>query len=245
MSWRPNVSPMAGLAACTVAEMESITAQLIPLATGVVISPIPLVAIIAILLSTRAKANAFAYTASIVLAATAITAATALSTTGVESKSSGSAHTVQTVFAVVFTVGFLALAYSSWRGRPKDDAEPAMPSWLAQIDSMQPAKAAVLGLLLTVPNAKNLPLELKAGSIIGGGHLGWVSVIAYSVLFAVAASIALIVLSALAAVPSAKVTDALSATKSTLIRHNAAIMTVLFLMLAALELSHVVEALSK
>ncbi len=245
MSWRPNVSPMAGLAACTVAEMESITAQLIPLATGVVISPIPLVAIIAILLSTRAKANAFAYTASIVLAAAAITAATALSTTGVESKSSGSAHTVQTVFAVVFTVGFLALAYSSWRGRPKDDAEPAMPSWLAQIDSMQPAKAAVLGLLLTVPNAKNLPLELKAGSIIGGGRLGWVSVIAYSVLFAVAASIALIVLSALAAVPSAKVTDALSATKSTLIRHNAAIMTVLFLMLAALELSHVVEALSK
>ncbi|MBP1052720.1 hypothetical protein J6397_21435 [Rhodococcus qingshengii] len=70
-------------------------------------------------------------------------------------------------------------------------------------------------------------------------------VIAYSVLFAVGASIALIVLSALAAVPSAKVTDALSATKSTLIRHNAAIMTVLFLMLAALELSHVVEALSK
>lgn len=120
-----------------------------------------------------------------------------------------------------------------------------MPSWLAQIDSMQPGKAAVLGLLLTVPNAKNLPLELKAGSIIGGGHLGWVSVIAYSVLFAVGASIALIVLSALAAVPSAKVTDALSATKSTLIRHNAAIMTVLFLMLAALELSHVVEALSK
>lgn len=52
-------------------------------------------------------------------------------------------------------------------------------------------------------------------------------------------------LSALAAVPPAKVTDALSATKSTLIRHNAAIMTVLFLMLAALELSHVVEALSK
>ena len=99
--------------------------------------------------------------------------------------------------------------------------------------------------LLTVPNAKNLPLELKAGSIIGGGHLGWVLVVAYSVLFAVAASIALIVLSALAAVPSAKVTDALSATKSTLIRHNAAIMTVLFLMLAALELSHVVEALSK
>lgn len=245
MSWRPNISPVAGFATCTVAEMESITAQLIPLATGVVISPIPLVAIIAILLSARAKANAFAYTASILLAAAAVTAVTALSTTGVESKSSGGAHTVQTLFAVVFTVGFLALAYSSWRSRPKDDAEPAMPSWLAQIDSMQPAKAAILGLLLTVPNAKNLPLELKAGSIIGGGHFTWITVIAYSVLFAVGASIALIVLSALAAVPSAKVTDALSSTKSTLIRHNAAIMTVLFLMLAALELSHVVEALSK
>ncbi|MDI9916601.1 GAP family protein [Rhodococcus sp. IEGM 1379] len=225
--------------------MESITAQLIPLATGIIISPIPLVAIIAILLSVRSKANAFAYTASIAVAAAAITAATAFSTTGVASAKSGGGHTVQTVFAVVFTAGFLALAYSSWRGRPKGDAEPALPSWLAQIDTMQPAKAAVLGLLLTVPNAKNLPLELKAGSIIGGDHLSWVGILVYSVLFAVVASIALIILSALAAVPSERVTATLSATKTALIQHNSAIMTALFLMLAALELSHVVEALSK
>ena len=245
MSWRPNVSPMAGLAACTVAEMESITAQLIPS---------PPASSSARFLWLRSSRSCCPLGRRQMHSRTPRASCWPRQRLqqrrhsrppGVESKSSGSAHTVQTVFAVVFTVGFLALAYSSWRGRPKDDAEPAMPSWLAQIDSMQPAKAAVLGLLLTVPNAKNLPLELKAGSIIGGGHLGWVLVVAYSVLFAVAASIALIVLSALAAVPSAKVTDALSATKSTLIRHNAAIMTVLFLMLAALELSHVVEALSK
>lgn len=245
MSWSPNIAPDFLATICTVFCMESITAQLIPLATGIVISPIPLVAVIAILLSVRSKANAFAYTASITVAAAVITAVTAYTTTGVAAKASGGAHTVQTVFAVVFTIGFLALAYSSWRARPKGDAEPAMPSWLAQIDSMQPLKAAVLGLLLTVPNAKNLPLELKAGSIIGGDHLSWIGILAYSVLFAVAASIALIILSTLAAVPSERVTDALRSTKTALIRHNSAIMTVLFLMLAALELSHVVEALSK
>lgn len=245
MSWSPNIGPDFPTAICTVFDMESITAQLIPLATGIVISPIPLVAVIAILLSVRSKANAFAYTASIAVAAAVITALTAYTTTGVASQASGGAHTVQTVFAVVFTIGFLALAYSSWRTRPKGEAEPVMPSWLAQIDSMQPAKAAVLGLLLTVPNAKNLPLELKAGSIIGGHHLSWIGILGYSILFAVVASIALIILSALAAVPSAQVTEALRSTKTALIQHNSAIMTVLFLMLAALELSHVVEALSK
>ncbi len=102
----------------------------------------------------------------------------------------------------------------------------------------------MLSLLLTVPNAKNLPLELKAGALIAEGHLPPSHAAALTALFAVLGGTALIVLAVLAAVPSKRVTAALGVVKEELIQHNAAIMTVLFVLLAGLQISHIVTALT-
>ena len=46
-----------------------------------------------------------------------------------------------------------------------------MPGWMAAIDTITPAKALGLGVLLVVPNPKNTVLTATAGMSIGGTGL--------------------------------------------------------------------------
>ncbi|MFF3260287.1 GAP family protein [Streptomyces sp. NPDC002932] len=63
---------------------------------------------------------------------------------------------------------FLLLVGKQWRGRPKGDAEPGLPSWMKTIDTLTPAKSAGLAFVLAVVNPKNLALVLAAGVSIAG-----------------------------------------------------------------------------
>ncbi|MGO4202855.1 GAP family protein [Rhodococcus sp. TAF43] len=224
--------------------MGHTVAQLVPLGVGMIVSPIPLAALIAILLSARARTNALAFTATALAASTLIVGVTVFTSKGGADRAGSDAHPSQIVFASVFGLAFLMLAALSWRSRPKNGAVAAMPSWMAQIDTMNAGKTAVLSLLLTVPNAKNLPLELKAGALIAEAHLPTTQAALLTVAFAALAGLGLIALTVLAAVPSKRVTAALGVVKEELILHNAAFMTVLFLLLAGLQASHVVTALT-
>ncbi len=219
--------------------------QLIPIAAGIMISPLPIAAIIAILLSPRAKANGFAYVGAFLLVCFAFTVVAALTTKGAGSGSSGGDEVIVLVLGILLTLGFLVLAVVSWVTRPKGGAEATMPSWLAAVDSLSAAKAFGLGVVMAVTNAKNIPLELKAGALIGASDLALPAAVGFAALFALAASLGILLPTLLAATGSHAVTRALTALKAELIAHNAIIMTVLFAILAAVQLSHVVAALAK
>ncbi|WP_430335004.1 GAP family protein [Rhodococcus sp. ACT016] len=224
--------------------MGNAVAQLILVGIEMIVSPVPLAALIAILLSARAKTNAAIFTATAVTASVVVIGVSALTAEEGTGRTDRAGHSSQFVFATVFGLAFVALAAVSWRSRPRPGTVAAMPSWMAQIDTMNGAKTAVLSLLLTVPNAKNLPLELHAGAVVAGAHApaGQAALIVLGV--AVLGGAGLIALSVLAAVPSKRVSAALGVVKDELIRHNAAIMTVLFLLLAGLQVSHLVTALT-
>ncbi|MDH6282301.1 hypothetical protein M2280_003529 [Prescottella agglutinans] len=224
--------------------MGNAVAQLVPVGIEMIVSPVPLAALIAILLSARAKTNAAIFTAAAVTASAVVIGISALTAGEGAARADHTGHATQIVFASVFGLAFLALAAVSWRSRPRPGTVAAAPSWMAQIDTMNGAKAMVLSLLLTVPNAKNLPLELRAGAVVANAHLPAAQAALLTVGVAVLGGAGLIVLSVLAAVPSKRVTAALGVVKDELIRHNAAIMTVLFLLLAGLQVSHVVTALT-
>lgn len=218
--------------------------QLVPLGIGMIVSPVPLAALIAILLSARAKTNAKVFTVTAMVASVLIVGVTVFTSKAGADRASGAAHPGQIVFATVFGLVFVVLAALSWRSRPKSGAVAAMPSWMAQIDTMDAGRTAILSLLLTVPNAKNLPLELKAGALIAEAHLPAAQAALLTVGFAALAGLGLIALTVLAAIPSKRVAAALGVVKEELILHNAAIMTVLFLLLAGLQASHLVTALT-
>ncbi|MFF3026413.1 GAP family protein [Microbacterium sp. NPDC057944] len=216
-------------------------AELIPLAVGIVISPLPIVATVAILLSARGRVNGAAFAGAVVTTAFAITLVGAFTAAGAGGGHSDGDDVVVFIITAALAVGFAVLAVASWLTRPRRGQEPKMPSWLAAVDTLTPLKAAGLGALMGVTNAKNLPLEVKAGALIGAHDLPLLSVIGLSAVFAVGASLGILLLALLAAVGSAGVQAALQRLKSEMVAHNAAIMTVLFAVLAATEVAHLLR----
>lgn len=219
--------------------------QLVPLATGIIISPLPIVAIVAILLSARGRVNGVFYALAFALVGWLFTLIAALGTSTAGSGHSSGDDVVVIVLTAAIAVGFTVLAVVSWLSRPRNGAEPKVPGWLAAVDTFTPTKAAGLGALMAATNSKNIPLELKAGSVIGAQDLAIPIVILLSLVFALAAGLGVLLPTLLAATGSAAVTGGLARLKTEMVRHNSMIMTVLFAILAAMEVSHLIQELAK
>ena len=217
--------------------------QLIPLAVGAVISPLPIVATVAILLSARGRANGAAFAAAAALTAFGLTLLAALTSSRAGAHHSDGDDLVVLVLTAVLVLGFIGLALASWFTRPRDGRAAKTPGWLAAVDTITPIRAAGLGLLMGVTNAKNLPIELKAGALIGAHDLPLPAVIGLAALFALGATCGVLALTALAATGSDRVARALSRLKNEMVAHNAVIMTVLFAILAASEAGHLIRML--
>ena len=218
--------------------------QLVPIAAAIILSPLPIAAIIAVLLSPKARTNGFAYTAAFWTVCFGVTVVTALTTSHAAAGTGGHGK-ASTVFGLALAAGFLTLAVVSWVTRPKHGAPAKAPGWLQAIDGMSAARAFGLGIVMALTNGKNIPLELKAGALIGAGGHGGATAVAVAALFALGASLGVLVPTLLAATGIPAVTTTLARLKAQLIAHNAVIMTVLFAILAAVELSNALPALLK
>ncbi len=199
------------------------------LAIGVAISPVPIVAVILMLFSGRAKVNGPMFLVGWVVALAAVSGiAYVISNAGNVSTDSAAADGVSWA-QIVFGVLFLLLAGRSWRNRPAPGTEPEMPKWMAAIDAFTPARALGLGLLLAGVNPKNLLLAAGAGSALAvTGPSAAVAVVSLIVFVAVGSlTIAGPVVFYLTGGDRAK--TQLDSAKGWLTMHNDAVMTVLFL----------------
>ena len=125
------------------------------------------------------------------------------------------------------------MAAKQWQKRPRPGEDPAMPSWMAGIDSASPAKAALLGVTLSAANPKNLALTLAASASIAEADLTTAdTAIAVAAFVAIgSATVAGAVLFYLVA-PAAAARP-LAATKQFMSDNNAVIMMVVLLLLGA------------
>lgn len=217
---------------------------LIPIAMGMLLSPLPVVAVVAILLAPRGRTSAPVYTATFTVVSIAVIALGAVGAAGASAQNGPDSRIVSLVMAVLLTIGFSVFAIASWVSRPKHGAPAVAPKWLAAIDGVTPLSAGGLGLVMAVANTKNIPLELKAGAIIGEAHQSLIAAAGICVAVAVAGSLLLILPALLQLTGSARVETALVSLKSELITHNAAMMTVLFAILAANEAAQVIHRLA-
>src|SRR4249919_1305918 len=127
---------------CTVGQGIS---EVLTFAVGVAISPVPIIAVILMLFSQRARVNGPLFLLGWVLALAIISAvAYALADQGGVATGTGALDTVAWG-KIVLGVLFLLLAVRQWRSKPAPGSEPAMPKWMASIDAFSPAKALVLG----------------------------------------------------------------------------------------------------
>ena len=126
-------------------------------------------------------------------------------------------------------VFFLLVAARQWRGRPALGAQPEMPKWMAGIDTFSPVKAFALALLLAGVNPKNLLLSAGAGAALAQAGPTTTDAVVLLIVFVVLGSITIAVPVVYYLVGGDHARTALDSMKEWLAMHNAAVMTVLFL----------------
>lgn len=213
--------------------MNVVIGEILPLALGIAVSPIPIIAAILMLLSPRAKGTSVGFllgwVVGIVVAVTVFTLLAAVLPESDDDASNPTAGWIKIGLGVLL----LLMAVKQWRGRPTGDHEPELPGWMKAIDTMTTAKGAGLGFLLSAVNPKNLLMAAGAGVIIGGTAAGLetgeeaVAIAVFTVI--AAASIAVPVIGYLVA--SAKMAGPLESMRHWLVRENAVVMAVLLLVI--------------
>jgi threonine/homoserine/homoserine lactone efflux protein len=205
--------------------------DLLPSAVGVALSPVPIVAVILMLGTPRARSNGPAFALGWIVGLTAVTVIVLL--VAGDADSSDGTNTAASVVTLLFGLVLLLVAGKQWQARPRGDKQPEMPKWMAAIDEFTSGRSLALAFLLSAVNPKNLALTVAAGAALAQAGLSTGGDLAGVVVFIAigALTVAGPVLAYLVAGERAE--PVLGEVKQFMIDHNAVIMTVVCLVLAA------------
>jgi threonine/homoserine/homoserine lactone efflux protein len=211
--------------------MGEVIGEVLPLALGVAISPIPIIAAILMLLSPKAKGTSVGFLLGWVLGiVVAIVLFTLLASVIPEGDPDASKPIAGTI-KILLGAALLFLALRQWRSRPKPGEEPALPKWMAAIDTMTAGRGFGLGFLLAAVNPKNLLMGAADGVIVGTAGLttGEAAIAILVFVLIAASSVAIPVIAYLVA--SKRMAAPLESLRTWLVHNNAAVMSVLLLVI--------------
>lgn len=210
--------------------MGSAIGEVLGIAVGVAISPVPIIALILMLFSRAATRNGVSFLAGwlvgLVGVGLVVLAVGLEASDGGESDSSG-------VLRIIIGALFVLLGWRQWKGRPRGGEEPAMPAWMTAIDDFSGAKSFGMGILLTVLNPKNLGLTVAAAATIGSAGLSGGEEAVTLLVFVAIASLTIAAPIALYLLARERAETMLDAMKEWLVANNNTVMTVLFVVLGA------------
>jgi hypothetical protein len=202
----------------------------LPLALGVALSPIPIIAVVLMLTTQRARVNGTVFVTGW-LAGLAVAGAIALSIAGpADASSSGAPATWVSWLKVVLGAALLLVAALQFRNRPRNGDRVELPKWMGRVDELKPLPAAGLGVLAGL-NPKNLLLVAAAAAAIAQtGISGGEQAIAYLV-FALVGTLGVGTPVGIYFVMGARSEKPLSELKDWMAQNNAVIMAVICLII--------------
>src|SRR5688572_10207069 len=143
--------------------MGPVIGEILAYALGIAISPIPIIAVILLLMSPKARGTSVGFLlgwlVGIIVAAAVFTALSSI----IPQQDGDGSNPIGGVIKLVLGALLLVLAVGQWRKRPKDGEQPHLPKWMAAIDTLTPVKGFGLGFLLSAVNPKNLIMGAAAG----------------------------------------------------------------------------------
>ncbi len=211
--------------------MGQVLGDLLPLAVGVAISPIPIISVVLMLLAPKAGGTSVGFLVGWLVGIAGATTAFLLLAGALDLGGGGSPSAAASWVQLGLGALLLGLAARQWGGRPKAGEHGSMPSWMAAIDSFTAAKAAGLGLLLSAVNPKNLLMCIAAGSTISVGALSAGQDVWAVVLFTVIAASTIAVPVVAYAVGRKRMAGPLESLRGWLTEHNVAVMATLLLVI--------------
>lgn len=205
--------------------------QMLPFAVGVAISPMPIVAMVLMLITPKAKSNGFSFLLGWIVGV-ALAGTICLLLIGPSSTDDGGAPADWTFWLkLVLGLLLLGVAIKEWRARPAPDAEVPMPKWMSALDGFTPVKAGGMGVLLSALNPKNLVFIIGGATVIAQfGLTGSDQAITWLV-FTIIATIGVAIPMGIYLFMGDKAAATLDNLKTWMARNNTAVMAVLLLII--------------
>jgi threonine/homoserine/homoserine lactone efflux protein len=223
--------------------MNEAIGQMLPTAVGVAISPLPIVAVVLMLVTPRGKVNGIAFVLGWILGLAIVGAIVLAVASGASASDDGEPATWASILKLVLGLLAVLLGVKQYRGRPRGDEVPPPPKWMQALDEFTPVKAAGAGVLLSGVNPKNLLLSVAgAVAIAQTGIDAGEQAIAYAV-FVLVASIGVALPVVVAVALGERSRHMLDELKDWLAKNNGVIMAVLLVVIGSKLTGDAISAL--
>jgi len=172
--------------------MGAAIGEMLPLAIGIAISPLAIVAVILILTTPQARTNGPAFLGGWLLALAVVGGVALVVTDAAESADSGGPRTIVALVKIALGVALLVLAWRGFKSRPRAGEDAPLPKWMAALDRFTPGRSLSVGALFGGVKPKNLILAAAAAAGIAQSGLGGAQQVVVLLLLILIASIAII-----------------------------------------------------
>jgi hypothetical protein len=218
--------------------------QILPTAVGVAVSPLPIVAVVLMLVTARGRVNGPAFVLGWWIGLAVVGAVVISVSGGASASSNGTPATWVNWFKLILGVLLLLLAARQWRSRPHDEEDPPTPKWMGALDAFTPVKAAGAGVVLSAANPKNLLLAVAGAVAIAGAGLSTGDETVAWIVFIAVASIGVAAPVVISLVMGSRSAEILGRLKGWMAHNNAVIMAILLLVIGAKLIGDGISGLS-
>ena len=213
--------------------MRQAIGDILPLAIAAAISPFPIIGVVLMLVTPRARVNGPMFVVGwlvglAVVGTIGLTVASAAGASNNGAPSDG-ANTTQIVLGALL----LLFALRQWRKRPRPGEPEPMPKWMDAVEGFTPLKAGGAGVVLSAVNPKNLLLTLAAATTIASTSLSTGDQVLVYVVYVLIATIGVAAPVVIYFAMGERSQPMLDNLKTWLAHNNAAIMAVIFLVIGA------------
>jgi threonine/homoserine/homoserine lactone efflux protein len=208
--------------------MNQAIGQVLPLAVAVSISPIPIIAVVLMLGTPRARLNGPAFVLGWIVGLGALGTLVLLVSSSVDASEDSEPAAWVSWFMLALGALVLLLALKQWRGR---NAAKEQPKWMQTVDRFTPVRAFGMGVLLSGVNPKNLLLTVAAAAAIAATGISAAQQELALAVFVVFGTLGPAIPVALYFVPGERSKKLLDGLNSWMAANNAVIMAVLLLVI--------------
>jgi threonine/homoserine/homoserine lactone efflux protein len=218
--------------------------QVLSFGVGVALSPVPIIAVVLMLATPRGRVNGLAFLAGWVVGLVVVGTVVLLAASGGDASEAGAPADWVSILKLVLGVLLIGLAVKQWRGRPRGDEVPELPTWMKTVDTFTPTRSAGIAVALSAVNPKNLILTVGAAAAIaqtGAGAGGQAVALA---VFVVLGTLGVGVPVAISVFMGERSTRLLRELHDWMARENATIMAVVCLVIGAKLIGDAITALA-
>lgn len=212
--------------------MLPVLGDLIPYGVAMALSPLPIIAVMLLLMSPLGVRGAGAFATARLLCVAVISGGLAFFAQAIDDAAGSKGPTAVT--RIVLGLVLMTLALVKWLRRPSSEEDAKIPQWMASIESSTMPRSFRLGAVLTLLNPKELAFAVGAGLAIGAGELGALEAVASVALFVILCCASVLIPIILVLLAGDKSTAILDTARNWLLRNNSIILAIVLLLIGAL-----------